>query len=123
MKKLVFLIVVLVLIIFIIGFIVKNKNKSEIIYNTTYYLSSGSLRIRIYANGDVYDDWEIEEPNHKVNYKFVKTLSNEELNSLKEQLANSENKDTLKQFVRQLVYGNKSFGKPSIEFKDNEIGG
>ena len=84
----------------------KNLNKEEIIYSNTLYFSMGSCRIKIYSNGDVYDDIEIEEPNHEVNYKKVKTLTNDELKELKFKI-DSLDKSNLEEYVKQLIYEGK----------------
>ena len=41
------------------------ETNKELLYSTIYYFGLGSRSIRIYANGDVYDDLEIEDPNHE----------------------------------------------------------
>ena len=123
MKKILIIIIIIVCIVFIgFGLILINKNRKvddntnknntieeRTIYNTTYYFGFGSRRVKINENGDVFDDLEIEDPNHKVDYKFVKTLSQEQLNSLKSKLQITSNKSELDEFVIELVYGVKQF--------------
>lgn len=121
MKKRIIIIIIIVCIVFIgLGLILINKNREvddnsntiieeKTIYNTTYYFAFGSRRVKINENGDVFDDLEIEDPNHKVDYKFVKTLSQEQLNSLKSKLQSTSNKSELDEFVIELVYGVKQF--------------
>ena len=107
----------------IIGLVLINKNRKlddntdryntiieeKTIYNTTYYFGFGSRSVKINENGDVFDDLEIEDPNHKVNYKFVKTLNEEQLESLKSKIQSTSNKNELDEFVIELVYGVKQF--------------
>lgn len=124
MKKRIIIIIIIVCIVFIgFGLILINKNREvddnsnkynttieeKTIYNTTYYFGFGSRRVKINENGDVFDDLEIEDPNHKVDYKYVKTLSQEQLNSLKSKLQSTSNKSELDEFVIELVYGVKQF--------------
>lgn len=57
--------------------------KGDVIYNTSGYHSMGSYRVKVYENGEVYDDIEIEDPEHVVKYKYVRTLNKEEIEELK----------------------------------------
>jgi hypothetical protein len=118
MKKSVIIIIFICVILLIIGLILMNNNKKNnhntateenIIYSTTYYFGLGSRKVKIYENGDVFDDLEIEDPNHKENFKFFKKLSVDELNSLNSKLQNVSDSNELHQFVIELVYGVKEF--------------
>ena len=120
MKKAIIIIAIVCVVLIVIGLIIINKNRKvddntdrysttieeKIIYNTIYYFGFGSRRVKINENGDVFDDLETENPNHKVNYKFVKTLQEE---SLKSKLQSTSNKNELDKFVIELVYGVKQF--------------
>ena len=78
------------------------------IYNSTHYFGLGSRKIKIYSNGDVFEDYEMEEPNHKENYKYKKTLSQNELSKLKEQLTSINGIDSnqeMQKYVNKLIYG------------------
>lgn len=120
---------ILIIVIFIIGifYIVSNKNNSilteDVLYSTRYCFGMGSRGVKIYRNGDVYDDLEIEEPNHKPNYKFVKTLSSEELEVIVNLLENDSNNKEINDYVIKLVYGVEefdSFGRPSLIRKNKK---
>ena len=93
--------------------IINSKNNKEtneeILYSTTYYFGFGSRRIRIYTNGDIYDDLEIENPNHKPDYKYLKTLTKNEINDLKYKIENEPNSEAIKDYIIELVYGVKEF--------------
>lgn len=91
----------------VIMFIINSKG--EIIYSTTYYFGFGSRSIKIYENGDVYDDIEIEETNHKPNYEYLKTLSKEDIDNLINKLKNDSNSESIEYYVIQLVYGVNEF--------------
>ena len=119
MKKIIKIVVlILAIIALIIGiyFLVNkrdNVNKTDEnkeIYSTTYYFELGSRSVKVYENGDVYDDLEIENPNHKVNYKYVKTLSKKQLSSLKEKINKNLNKNEIDNFLIQEIYGVEQFG-------------
>ncbi len=69
----------------------------------------GSRNTRIYTNGDVYDDLEIEDPNHEPNYKYLKTLNKVELNDLKSKLNSESYSKIIQEYIIQLVYGVKEF--------------
>ena len=69
----------------------------------------GSRGIRIYTNGDVYDDLEIENPNHEPNYNYLKTLNKDELNDLKSKINSESNNEILQEYIIQLVYGVREF--------------
>ena len=69
----------------------------------------GSRGIRIYTNGDVYDDLEIEDPNHEPNYNYLKTLNKDELNDLKSKINSESNNEILQEYIIQLVYGVREF--------------
>ena len=57
--------------------------KGNVIYTTSGFHSMGSYRVKVYENGEVYDDIEIEDPKHVIKYKYVRTLTNEEIEELK----------------------------------------
>lgn len=120
---------ILIIVIFIIGifYIVSNKNNSilteDVLYSTRYSFGMGSIGVKIYRNGDVYDDLEIEDPNHKPNYKFVKTLSSEELEVIVNLLENDSNNKEINDYVIKLVYGVEefdNFGRPSLIQKNKK---
>ena len=106
MKKTLIIAIIICIIIIIIGVLLVNKKKE--IYSTVYYFGLGSRRVKIYDNGDVYDDVEIEDPRHKENYEFLKKLSKDELNSLKDKLK-SLSRSEVKEYVIEMVYGVKEF--------------
>ncbi len=85
--------------------------EKELIYSTTYSFAFGSRRVQIYDNGEVYDDLEIEEPEHKPDYKYVKTLTTEQIDQLKDKKAQNLSEKELSDFVIELVYGVHEFGK------------
>ncbi len=72
-------------------------------------LHFGSRRTIIYTNGDVYDDLEIENPNHEPNYKYLKTLNKDELNDLKSKINSESNSEIIEDYIIQLVYGVEEF--------------
>lgn len=84
-------------------------NKTDILYTTTYYFGLGSRSVKVYIDGKVYDDLELENPNHNENYKYLKTLSEEELNNLSDKIKNTDNVESLKEYVIELIYGVKEF--------------
>ena len=85
------------------------NSKGEILYSTTYYFEFGSRRIKIYENGAVYDDIEIEYPNHKPDYKYLRTLTKDDVDNLAYRLKNDANNESIKEYVIQLVYGVNEF--------------
>ena len=85
------------------------EEKGEVLYKTTYYFGLGSRRVLIYDNGHVYDDVEIEDPRHEVNYVYLKSLSKKELKSLKKKIDSSIDNEDINSFVIQLVYGVDKF--------------
>ena len=103
MKTNVVIIIVAISVLLIIGitaFILFSKT-DKVLFEATYYFGLGSRRVKIYRNGEVYDDLELENPNHVENYQLVKILTKDELKNLK----NNLNSD----YVIQLVYGVKEF--------------
>lgn len=101
------IIIIAVILVYIIRSIVNSRG--EIIYNTTYYFGFGSRNVEIYENGDVYDNIEIEDPNHKHDYKYLKTLTKEDIDNLKNKLKSNTDSETIKEYVIQLVYGVNEF--------------
>lgn len=87
------------------------SEEEKILYATLYSFGFGSRSVKIYENGDVYDDLEIEDPNpnHIPNYKFVKTLTREQVNRLKEKIENNVDYSELDEFVIKEVYGVEKF--------------
>ena len=53
------IIIFTVILVYVIMSVINSKG--EILYSTTYYFEFGSRRIKIYENGAVYDDIEIED--------------------------------------------------------------
>ena len=105
-------IIVFVVTLICVILLVNPKNvgeDKEILYSTTYYFGFGSRNTRIYANGDVYDDLEIENPNHTPNYKYLKTLTKDEIDNLVNRLKNEHNSKSIEDYVIELVYGVKEF--------------
>lgn len=107
------IIFIIILVIAIVSAIyMKNNNNASdenLLYTTTYYFGFGSRSTRIYTNGDVYDDLEIEDPNHEPNYKYLKTLNKDELNNLKSKINSESDNEIIKDYIIQLVYGVKKF--------------
>ena len=81
----------------------------EVLYKTTYSFAFGSRRVIVYNNGYVFDDLEIEDPRHEPNYKFVKELSKEDLNKLKDKINNTDDTKEIEDYVILLIYGVKEF--------------
>ena len=100
--------IVIGLAILICGILLMDKKGHEL-YSTIYYFGFGSRSVKIYEDGDVYDDLEIEDPNHKTNYKFLKRLSKEQLDSLKNKLKDTSDNNELREYVIELVYSVKKF--------------
>lgn len=114
MKKILIILIAIVLLIIIIAILVFYRN-SSIIFQQTFYYSMGSLTLRIYNNGDVYEDKEIEEPNHKPNFKKIKKLSESEIEELKQNLNKSG--DELKKYISNLIYGDENYDlTPNVNF-------
>ena len=111
MNKRIIMIIVSTLIIFgiIMGIYYLISKKQEI-YNTTYGFAFGSRRVKVYDNGDVYDDLEVEDPNHEEKYTFVVKLSKEDLKFIKERINDESKKDEIDKFIIKTVYGVARFG-------------
>lgn len=108
-KKGIIIAVIFICLAILICGIILMKSKGNELYSTTYYFGFGSRSVKIYNSGKVYDDLEIEDPRHKTNYKFLKRLSKEQLDDLKNKLENTANSVELQEYVIQLVYGVKEF--------------
>ena len=89
----------------------------EVLYSTIHYFSMGSRGIKIYKNGDVFEDIEIEEPNHKPEYKYLKTLNIEEMKNLEDILENDGDSENIKNSVLKLVYCNSLLKKILYEIR------
>ena len=104
--------IILICIIAILGglgiWLHKTYSKN-LIYETTYSFAFGSRRVKIYDNGEVYDDTEVEEPNHKENFTYLKTLTAEQTQALQDKKASGASEEELSDYVIQLVYGVKEF--------------
>ena len=101
------IIIFTVILVYVIMSVINSKG--EILYSTTYYFEFGSRRIKIYENGAVYDDIEIEDPNHKPDYKYLRTLTKDDVDNLAYRLKNDANNESIKEYVIQLVYGVNEF--------------
>lgn len=120
MKKTAIIITIIILLVVTVisGIVIlnlKNESKSEesskneVIFTTKYYFARGSRGVKIYSNGDVYEDLEVEEPDHEENYKLVKTLEKEEIDDLKEKIKYKSSDEEISEFVIELVYGVEEF--------------
>ncbi len=94
--------------ILLIGGIIYAFGKKEIFYGR-FDFTFGSRGVIIYDNGRVYEDFELEEPNHKEKYKYFKTLSFKELKELKQKLKTTDKDEELKLYVIRLIYGVDEF--------------
>lgn len=102
-------IIVIIILIAILAYVVIVNSKGEILYSTTYYFEFGSRSTKIYENGDVYDNLEIENPNHNSDYEYLKTLTKDEINDLENKLKDESNSELMQDYVMQLVYGVTEF--------------
>lgn len=113
-RKLISIIIFIIILVIAIVSAVYMKNNNNVsdenlLYSTTYYFEFGSRSTKIYANGDVYDDLEIEDPNHEPSFKYLKTLSKKELNNLKSKINNESDNEIIEDYIIQLIYGVKKF--------------
>lgn len=99
----------IIMTIFLGLWINKSNRSEELIYSTTYSFTLGSRRVQIYGSGEVYDDLEVKNPDHEVDYKYVKTLTAEQMESLKAKKAQNPGEEELSNFVIELVHGVKEF--------------
>ena len=81
--------------------------KDEIIMEKKFYFSKGSITLQIHENGEVYEDVEIEEPNHKPDFKKIKELNSEEIEELKSKLEQSD--EELQPYLMNLIYGDSNY--------------
>lgn len=101
------IILVIVFIIFVICF--NSINSKRIIFSTTYYYNFGSEKIIIYEDGTVETDKEVEEPNHKTDFKKIKELTTEEINQLKVKLEENLSETDFKEYINELIHGDKNY--------------
>ena len=92
-----------IVIIIFLGVIFWNTNGKEI-YSNTYWLDMGSLRVKVYDNGKVMHDIEIESPNHQVNYKYYRVLNKDEINEIIENISDENT-------VYRIIYGKNFTGE------------
>ena len=111
-KDICLILIIAVLILGVIIFLNKKENNStkQELYSTIYYFDMGSRKVKIYDNGDVYEDLEIEDPNHKEDYQFVKTLSKEQLNNINKKLKDNSSNEEIDSYIIKEVYGVNKFG-------------
>ncbi len=81
------------------------KETSTLFYETRYYDQFGSRGVRIYGNGEVFEDIESENPNHKPDYKYVKTLTDEQIEDLTVKKSGELTDDEYEKYVKKIVYG------------------
>lgn len=102
-----------ILLLYVLNFIKISRNDIQVdeklIYSTRYYFGFGSRGVKIYESGVVYDDLEIESPNHKPNYKYKKILTEEEIIELKDMINKLSNDKSIKEYVIKIVYGVEEF--------------
>ena len=109
--------VAILLVILFVGILVFgcSKNKEpQIIYQNTIYFAFGNIRIRIYDNGDVMEDKEIEDPNHMVKYEKIMVLDDKQVKQIQEKINNGgdekEARKELEKFINLIVYGKETPG-------------
>lgn len=96
-------IVLFIVIAVVIGVVLNNRNNKEI-YSKRFDFDKGSCGIKIYDNGDVFQDLEVEDPNHKENYKKIRTLSKNKIKEIKNKLKNKD-KNELDNYIKKVIYG------------------
>lgn len=113
-KRIKVICLILIIVVLILGAIIcfnkKDNNEKQEIYNTVYYFDLGSRKVKIYDNGDVYEDLEIEDPDHKEDYQFVKTLSKEQLDNINKKLNDNSSSEIIDSYIIKEVYGVNKFG-------------
>ena len=109
-SSILFIVLLAIIIIFLL------LNNKIIYFNTSYY-DMGSITIRIYENGKVEENREIEEPNHAPYFKEIKKLDKLEIIQLKSKLEKEKDKKALEEYINELVYGSKTITlAPNINF-------
>lgn len=88
-----------------------SQEGNQVLYHTAYTFGFGSRRVLIYGNGEVYEDVEIEDPEHEENYQYLKTLSEEEVQSLVDEINSGASDEDMDKFVINLVYGVDEFNE------------
>ena len=78
------------------------NTESNLLYSATYTFDMGSVKLKVYVDGKVYEDLEIEDSNHKENYELVKTLTGFDVEKINELLKNKGDVDA---FIKEKVYG------------------
>ncbi len=96
------LLVLIIIALMVVSIMRFSKGKVIVFY--TYFFDMGSETIRIYSSGLVEADKEIEDPNHKADFKKVRDLTKEELEELNKKLEEKADDETLKKYVYKLVY-------------------
>ena len=98
-------VLVLIIIALLVVAIMKFSKGSIIVYES-YYFAMGSETIRIYSSGLVEADKEIEDPNHKIDFKKVRDLTKEELEELKEKMKTrqGDSDENFKKYIYKLIY-------------------
>lgn len=109
MKKVIIIMSILMLLLILIVVYVNLKNPNEIIFSKTYYYAFGSEKIRIYEDGTVETDKEVEDPNHKTNFKKIKKLTAKEIKELKSTLEQNLSADDLKTYINELIHGDRNY--------------
>lgn len=94
--KIILIILLIILLAIITIFLLQNN---KIIYSNTSYYDMGSITIRIYENGKVEEDREIEEPNHTPNFKKIKKLDKMEIIQLKSKIEEEKDEEALEKYI------------------------
>ena len=69
----------------------------------------GSEQVRIYENGLVETDLEIENPNHKPNFEKIKILSDKELETLIDMIAKDMEEKEIKKCINLLIHDDANY--------------
>ncbi len=103
-KKKILMLCIVLIIVSIVGCYILLKGSKEEIYYNYYGFDMGRIQIKVYENGIVEEDVEIEDPRHSENYKYLKTLSKNELDEIKNNIDN-------KNCIYRIIYGKEYTGK------------
>ena len=112
-KGIIIFISVIILGMIILGLVLCNNG--AIIYSNTFYSPMGSEQIRIYENGLVEIDLEIENPDHKRNFEKIKILNDKELETLIDMISKDMEEEEIKKGINLLIHddANYNLGLPN----------
>ncbi len=109
MKKILILMVAIIITSIVLVICYFTINNNTVIFEQRFYYAFGSEGVKIYESGIVKTDIELEEPNHKEDYKVIRKLSKKEVAELKNIIKQNLPSDEFQSYINLIIHENRNY--------------